>query len=204
MGGACVLSVCNEASPSCAANERCAPVDLCVIEQVRTWGYGALPVSRNNALAAPPFQFAVPQHDFLAADVCGPGSTCNPGKCEALHVCLPQGRDRPATAAKARHPTEAALVRTVSETELKKSEAGAPPIGGAADAPASEIAASGPDAASAPGGASAGRAPADLPNEAPRRGGFLGCVTASAGTEDAWLGLAFVALGAVALRRRRS
>jgi hypothetical protein len=206
-GGQCELTLCEAqtASSSCGGNARCVPADLCVVEQVRDWGYGMAPAERGPELAAPPAKLAVPQHDFLAVDVCSSGGVCAEGHCEALHVCLPPGRDRPSSAAKAGHPPRPALARSVSETELQNGVGrGAASTGPVAVPPDGGVADTGTDGRPPPDDAGTRVAAGGIPNETPRRGGCAGCAMPTPYAPGALVVAVLVALGVSLMRRRRA
>jgi MYXO-CTERM domain-containing protein len=181
--GECVLALCDGTDTRCEPGDHCVPADVCVVESVRTWSYGAAPRLRGPEIAAPPRYLSDPAHDFHAVDACGEGSKCAVGRCEALRVCLSPRQARPARASRAGHPTGRAFVRTASEIELAKGDGrGDPPGGGSVGPPEGS-----------------GEAPA----RAPRAGGCAGCGTAT--SSGSALGVAaFVALAAAFGLRRRS
>jgi hypothetical protein len=109
--GLCKLAICDGTDYACRLGEHCAPADLCVVEKIRQWGWGPRAPIRGSELAAPPQRLDHPRHEFEAVDVCGEGSKCQEGKCEALHVCLPNGETRVRSAVGSGNPIASVMVR---------------------------------------------------------------------------------------------
>jgi uncharacterized protein (TIGR03382 family) len=176
--GKCQLALCDVGNEGCSANEQCVKRNLCVVEDVRDWGWGrsSAPSLRGPELAEPPHQLDVPEHHFHAVDVCGPGATCTTGRCEALRVCLPRGETRVVSAAKAGHPVEQAFVRKVSERALAWGR-------GRGDSPIDDE--------------------GEIPGSAPRHGGCAGCGTSTSGGSVSAIA-ALAALVVLLARRTRS